>query len=146
MASAGRILIMPKGAYDASVTYETLDLVYHQGVSWLAKKTVSGIEPSASNSEFWHSMFDFDPADLERKANGGTFSFKHNPEGKDYFDYTFETPNGNLAKIFANAVETETIFVIGVSITAYDQGRATVRIKLNQAIDQELHFSIGYLY
>lgn len=146
MASAGRILIMPKGAYSASETYEMLDLVYHQGVSWLAKKTASGIEPSAANSEFWHSMFDFDPADLERKANGSTFSFTHNPEGKDYFDYTFETPNGNLAKIFANAVETETIFVIGVSITAYDQGRATARIKLNQAIDQELHFSIGYLY
>ena len=57
MASAGRILIMPKGAYDASATYEMLDLVNHNGKSWLAKKTVNGIEPSDANSEHWQDMF-----------------------------------------------------------------------------------------
>lgn len=60
MASAGRILIMPKGAYDASETYEMLDMVSHNGKSWLAKKTVKGIEPSNANSEFWHNMVDID--------------------------------------------------------------------------------------
>jgi hypothetical protein len=60
MTSAGRILIMPKGNYDASVTYEMLDLVYYNGKSWLAKKTTIGIEPSKSNSEFWHDMLDID--------------------------------------------------------------------------------------
>lgn len=58
MATAGRILIMPKGAYDESTTYEMLDLVKHNGTSWLAKKTVIGIEPSEANSEYWHKMFD----------------------------------------------------------------------------------------
>jgi len=58
MASAGRILIMPKGNYDPSVSYEGLDLVYYNGTSWLAKKAVKGIEPSAANSEYWHLMFD----------------------------------------------------------------------------------------
>ena len=62
MASAGRILIMPKGNYDSSATYEMLDLVHYNGTSWLAKKTAKGIEPSAANSEYWHSMFDLDIA------------------------------------------------------------------------------------
>lgn len=58
MATAGRILIMPKGAYNELSTYEMLDLVKHNGTSWLAKKTVVGIEPSEANAEYWHKMFD----------------------------------------------------------------------------------------
>lgn len=61
MASAGRILIMPKGNYDSSVTYEGLDLVYYNGTSWLAKKTVTGIEPSETNNEHWQIVFDASP-------------------------------------------------------------------------------------
>ena len=57
MASAGRILIMPKGAYNASATYEMLDMVSHNGTTWLAKKTLKNIEPSDANSEFWQNMF-----------------------------------------------------------------------------------------
>ena len=58
MAIAGRVLIMPKGAYSASETYEMLDMVNHNGISWLAKKTVTGIEPSNANNEYWHNMLD----------------------------------------------------------------------------------------
>lgn len=60
MASAGRILIMPKGDYDSSTTYEMLDLVKHNGTSWLAKKTVVGIEPNETNAEYWHKLVDID--------------------------------------------------------------------------------------
>ena len=56
MASAGRILIMPKGNYDSGVTYEMLDMVYFDGASWVAKKTVVGIEPTDENSEHWQKM------------------------------------------------------------------------------------------
>ena len=60
MASAGRILIMPKGEYDSSVTYEMLDLVYYNGASWLARTTVpSGIEPNTNNTTYWQQMSDF---------------------------------------------------------------------------------------
>jgi hypothetical protein len=62
MASAGRILIMPKGNYDARVTYEMLDCVFYGDTSWIAKKTVSGIVPSESNNEHWHKLCS--PADL----------------------------------------------------------------------------------
>jgi len=58
MASAGRILIMPKGDYDSSVAYEMLDLVTHNGTAWLAKKESVGIEPSVNNAEYWMLLFD----------------------------------------------------------------------------------------
>jgi hypothetical protein len=56
MASAGRILIMPKGNYDASVTYEMLDIVFHNGTSWIAKKTTVGVEPNSTNGEYWQLL------------------------------------------------------------------------------------------
>ena len=67
MASAGRILIMPKGNYDSSVTYEMLDLVFYDGASWLAKKTVTGIAPSIDSEEHWMKMCD--SADLTEIYN-----------------------------------------------------------------------------
>ena len=56
MANAGRILILPKGNYDANATYEMLDLVRHKGISWLATKTCTGIEPSDENTEYWFNF------------------------------------------------------------------------------------------
>lgn len=57
MASAGRILIMPKGSWKAETEYEMLDLVEHENRAWIAKKVCKGIEPSDANSEYWHDMF-----------------------------------------------------------------------------------------
>ena len=71
MASAGRILIMPKGNYDSSATYEMLDMVHYNGTSWLAKKTAKGIEPSAANSEHWHNMFDIEIANNLTTTDAG---------------------------------------------------------------------------
>jgi len=51
---AGTILILAKGDYDANVTYDILNLVNHNGLSWLAKKASTGIEPSDANAEYWH--------------------------------------------------------------------------------------------
>ena len=58
MTTAGRILIMPKGDYDSTITYEMLDLVKHNGTSWLAKKESTGIEPTIENAEYWQNMFE----------------------------------------------------------------------------------------
>ncbi len=58
MTSAGRILIMPKGDYNAETEYEMLDLVKHNGTSWLSKKESIGIEPSNDNSEYWQNLFE----------------------------------------------------------------------------------------
>lgn len=90
MASAGRILIMPKGNYDSTLTYEMLDLVKHNGTSWLAKKTSVGIEPSKANSEYWQDVFDANSIEesitrLEENLNkriDGSLSFKLNANNK----------------------------------------------------------------
>ena len=69
MATAGRILIMPKGAYDASATYEMLDMVSHDGATWLAKKTSVEIAPSNANSEYWFKMVGISASDLNELKN-----------------------------------------------------------------------------
>ena len=58
MANAGRILILPKGEYNANTTYTMLDLVTYNGASWLAKKTATGITPSDANSSYWQKLID----------------------------------------------------------------------------------------
>lgn len=58
MADAGRVLIMPKGDYDPSVSYEMLDLVLYNNIAWLAKRDVIGIEPSDANSWYWFKMIE----------------------------------------------------------------------------------------
>ena len=59
MTSAGKILIMPKGDYDSTKTYQILDLVKHGGTSWLAKQEVPvGIAPTNANAEYWQNMFE----------------------------------------------------------------------------------------
>ena len=71
MADAGRILIIPKGDYNANSTYDKLDLVKYKGTSWLAKKATTGNEPSEENSEWWQNMFGFNIADnLTTTAEG----------------------------------------------------------------------------
>lgn len=51
MVSAGRVLIMPKGAYDATVTYSMLDLVSYNGSSYIAKTSTTGNLPT--NTTYW---------------------------------------------------------------------------------------------
>ena len=72
MASAGRILIMPKGAYKSNTTYQMLDCVSHNGKAWLNKKTCVNIEPSEANSEYWHDLFggDYVPFGTHNKKYG----------------------------------------------------------------------------
>lgn len=57
MATAGRILIMPRGAYSSTTVYAPLDLVLHNGESWLCKKDSRGVEPS-DNNEYWYRFTD----------------------------------------------------------------------------------------
>ena len=53
----GKILIIPKGDYDAAVLYRRLDLVKYNGTSYLCKKdNTIGIEPT--NIEKWYKVVD----------------------------------------------------------------------------------------
>jgi hypothetical protein len=51
MVSAGRVLIIPKGAYNPATTYEMLDLVSYNGSSYIAKTTTTGNLPTDTN--YW---------------------------------------------------------------------------------------------
>ena len=57
MATAGRVLIIPRGDYSETYTYEMLDMVNYKGGTWLAKQTSLGAVPS-EGSELWFKMFD----------------------------------------------------------------------------------------
>lgn len=46
---AGRILILPKGHWNAETEYEMLDFVYYKGTSWLAKKAPKVLNPKTEN-------------------------------------------------------------------------------------------------
>ena len=69
MADAGRILIIPRGDYNANSTYEKLDLVKYKGSSWLAKKNATGVEPS--EGEYWQKLFYVDIANNLTTASEG---------------------------------------------------------------------------
>lgn len=55
MASAGRILIVPKGNWDSGTEYEMLDLVFHNDASWIATKPSIDIAPGDGVDE-WQKM------------------------------------------------------------------------------------------
>jgi len=53
---AGRVLMLFKGDYDSSVTYNSLDVVLYQGLSYVAKGTTTGNAPS--NTTYWQKLLD----------------------------------------------------------------------------------------
>ena len=52
--SAGRVLPMPKGTYDASVTYNMLDMVYYSGSTYVCKAQTTGHAPT--DTDYWQIM------------------------------------------------------------------------------------------
>ena len=55
-ASAGRVLLIPKGDWNPRTTYTGLDWVRHNGASWVCKNTCTGIEPTSANTNNWQIM------------------------------------------------------------------------------------------
>ena len=55
-ASAGRVLLIPKGDYDSSVTYNMLDMVFYGGKTYVCKQTSTGNAPT--NTVYWQIMLD----------------------------------------------------------------------------------------
>lgn len=54
MTPVGKVMLKPKDDYDASVTYDVLDMVRHDNKLWIAKQSnILNVEPAASNSDYW---------------------------------------------------------------------------------------------
>ena len=54
--SAGRVLLIPKGDWNAETTYTGLDWVRHNGATWVCKNTCTNIEPTEANSDNWQIL------------------------------------------------------------------------------------------
>ena len=80
MASAGRILLIPRGRYSSAETYKPLDIVLHNGASWLCKKEAKGVEPSFANYSYWQ-IFTEDNYSLEILERLGKKDLKHIGDG-----------------------------------------------------------------
>lgn len=135
MASAGRILIMPKGDYKAETQYEMLDLVKHNGKLWLAKEAVVGIEPTNESDSPWFNMLDI---------KNGTALVTRNPENKDYIEVTLDVPYGSAAVFSANVRTSDDLFVVGVNVLEISASQTKILIKLNQAVNKEITLSVGW--
>lgn len=55
-ASAGRVLLIPKGDYNSATTYNMLDVVYYSGKSYVCKQTSVGHDPTETT--YWQIMVD----------------------------------------------------------------------------------------
>ena len=52
--SAGKVMFIPKGDYNAQTTYQRLDFVTYKGSSYVAKKTTAGNDPT--DTEYWQLL------------------------------------------------------------------------------------------
>ena len=69
MAIAGRVAIVPKGEWSQSVTYDKLDLVTHNGNTFIAYKSSVGVEP-VDGDTWMLVMQGIDPQDIENIIDG----------------------------------------------------------------------------
>ena len=55
-ASAGRVLLISKGDWNSQATYTGLDMVRHNGATWVCKNTCTNVEPTENNTANWQLM------------------------------------------------------------------------------------------
>ena len=67
MGNAGRVLMIPKGDYNAATTYEMLDCVYYNGRSYVCKQTSTGNAPT--NTTYWQVMTPDSSAEIQALTN-----------------------------------------------------------------------------
>ena len=106
-ASAGRIMMIPKGAYDASTTYSILDIVTYQGSSYIAKGTTIGHAPT--DTTYWQPV-----ADTSAKMDRSVYDSNNS----GVVDNAERVNNHTVAKdVPANAQFTDTKTLAGMTDT-----------------------------
>lgn len=76
MTNAGRVLLIPRGDYNAATTYTMLDVVYYEGRSYVCKQTSTGNLPT--NTTYWQAMTEADADKMNVTNPTGTGSFSLN--------------------------------------------------------------------
>lgn len=98
MADAGRVLIIPRGTYNASTTYEKLDAVLYKGKGYIALKTVTGIAPSDDGVN-WQIYVD--NADIDANVLKPDFTMANERKNISTGE-TLSTIFGKIMKFFAD--------------------------------------------
>lgn len=86
MGDAGKAMLVPRGQYSDTETYESLDFVYSGDASYVAKKLTTG-NPPAEDNEYWQLL-----------ARGGTLTENSNVSNTTV---TFEAAEQRI-NIFSN--------------------------------------------
>lgn len=123
-ASAGRVLLMGKGDYDATVTYTALDWVRYQGGAYVAKQTTTGNLPT--NEEYWDllvnaasELSELDDVTLSEVADGQALVYdadnlkwinKNITGGGSYITITTETYQGKDVQMLIGGVTYQGTF------------------------------------
>jgi len=111
MFSAGRVLLMPKGAYNPLTTYEMLDIVSYNGSSYIAKGTTTGNLPT--DGTYW-----------QLSAYGGQAA----------------NIAGNFAELESSSVATATHYVDDIFVDENSQlMKATQTINIGDTIDENVN-------
>ena len=97
-ASAGRVLLIPKGDWNANTTYTGLDWVRHNGAAWVCKNTCTNIEPTLENADNWQMMArDGDGVTADTAMSDTSTNAVQNKVIKSYVDnnaiFTYSTKN-----------------------------------------------------
>lgn len=104
--SAGRILIIPRGDWDVQEEYKLLDLVRHNKVIYIAKKTSVNIAPDADiNEDYWFKFYE-PGTGLEDKANGKGITFTVE-NGVPYLEYEDNTINAAMQSLIDNIYDDD---------------------------------------
>ena len=86
-ASAGRILLIPKGDWNANTTYTGLDWVRHNGAAWVCKNTCTNIEPTYANTNYWQLISkDGDSVTADTAMSDSSTNAVQNKVIKSYVD------------------------------------------------------------
>ena len=86
-ASAGRVLLIPKGDWNANTTYTGLDWVRHNGAAWVCKNTCTNIEPTLENTNYWQLISkDGDSVTADTAMSDSSTNAVQNKVIKNYVD------------------------------------------------------------
>lgn len=135
MISLGKVLIMPRGSYEANATYTQLDIVTHNGTLWICKETAIGIEPTEENHKYWMNLLNFIVVNaLNYSGDNGVLDARQGAVLKNLIDTKaiYETvtvtsgedgsiniPGKDNYSVFSVMAQEENYVIIGNSKKAY---------------------------
>ena len=120
MGNAGRVLMIPKGDYNAATTYEMLDFVYYQGRSYVCKQTSTGNAPT--NTTYWQALTGDASAEIQALTN-----YVANNNVKNFLPVTAQTQTKNGLTFTVNNDGSVTVTGTASAQTDFAIGSVTLK-------------------